>query len=182
MEEVHYVSGDDVDPILLVELLDEHDADIVAQLNEQDLETTASILSQFPLERAVDIFDRPELSRAGDIILELRDLEKRYGPVLALKPAAEDAIAYKRDYEERARELAEEIVEEEAETASSTELFTDAAANEAAAAKKLAATRRQQSLMQGYTGNECSECHNFTMVRNGTCEKCDTCGSTSGCS
>ena len=102
--------------------------------------------------------------------------------VLALKPAAEEAIAYKRDYEERARELAEEIVEEEAETASSTELFTDAAANEAAAAKKLAATRRQQSLMQGYTGNECSECHNFTMVRNGTCEKCDTCGSTSGCS
>ncbi len=36
--------------------------------------------------------------------------------------------------------------------------------------------------MQGYTGNECLECHNFTMVRNGTCEKCDTCGATSGCS
>jgi magnesium transporter len=71
MKEVHYVSGDDVDPILLVELLDEHDADIVGQLNDQDVETAASILSQFPLERAVDIFDRPELSRAGDIILEL---------------------------------------------------------------------------------------------------------------
>ena len=65
MEEVHYVSGDDVDPILLVELLDEHDADIVAQLNEQDLETTASILSQFPLERAVDIFDRPATSSSS---------------------------------------------------------------------------------------------------------------------
>ena len=50
------------------------------------------------------------------------------------------------------------------------------------AAKALAATRRSQALMQGYTGNECSECHNFTMVRNGTCEKCDTCGNTSGCS
>jgi ribonucleoside-diphosphate reductase alpha chain len=61
-------------------------------------------------------------------------------------------------------------------------LFTDTAANEAAEAKALASTRRQQSLMQGYTGNECSECHNFTMVRNGTCEKCDTCGATSGCS
>lgn len=36
--------------------------------------------------------------------------------------------------------------------------------------------------MQGYTGNMCSECQNFTMVRNGTCEKCDTCGATSGCS
>ena len=64
----------------------------------------------------------------------------------------------------------------------SADLFTDAAAQEAAAAKALAATRRSQALMQGYTGNECSECHNFTMVRNGTCEKCDTCGNTSGCS
>ncbi|MCP4185007.1 MAG: vitamin B12-dependent ribonucleotide reductase, partial [Hyphomicrobiales bacterium] len=41
---------------------------------------------------------------------------------------------------------------------------------------------RARSLMQGYTGNSCSECGNFTMVRNGTCEKCDTCGNTSGCS
>jgi len=36
--------------------------------------------------------------------------------------------------------------------------------------------------MKGYTGESCSECNNFTMVRNGTCLKCDTCGSTSGCS
>lgn len=42
--------------------------------------------------------------------------------------------------------------------------------------------QRKKSLMQGYTGNSCNECGNFTMVRNGTCEKCDTCGSTSGCS
>lgn len=34
----------------------------------------------------------------------------------------------------------------------------------------------------GYTGDECRECHNFTMVRNGTCLKCETCGSTTGCS
>ncbi|RUZ20428.1 hypothetical protein, partial [Mesorhizobium sp. M7A.F.Ca.CA.001.09.1.1] len=61
-------------------------------------------------------------------------------------------------------------------------LFTDAAAVEAAEAKKLANDRRAKSLLQGYTGNSCSECQNFTMVRNGTCEKCDTCGSTSGCS
>ncbi|MER9411762.1 vitamin B12-dependent ribonucleotide reductase [Mesorhizobium sp. M0589] len=100
--------------------------------------------------------------------------------VLALKPASDEAIAYKRDYEERAKELVEDIVSEEA--ADPTGLFTDEAAKEAAEAKALASTRRQQSLMQGYTGNECSECHNFTMVRNGTCEKCDTCGSTSGCS
>lgn len=71
MENIRNASGDDVDPIVLVELLEEHDADIVAQLNQQDLETAASILSQLPLDRVVEIFDRPELARAGDLILEL---------------------------------------------------------------------------------------------------------------
>ncbi len=39
-----------------------------------------------------------------------------------------------------------------------------------------------EARLLGYEGQACSECHNFTMVRNGTCLKCDTCGSTSGCS
>ncbi len=38
------------------------------------------------------------------------------------------------------------------------------------------------SKAKGYTGNACSECGQLTMVRNGACEKCDSCGSTSGCS
>ena len=70
MENIRNASGDNVDPIVLVELLEEHDADIVAQLNQQDLETAASILSQLPLDRVVEIFDRPELARASDLILE----------------------------------------------------------------------------------------------------------------
>ncbi|MGV1757823.1 vitamin B12-dependent ribonucleotide reductase [Rhizobium sp. A22-96] len=99
-----------------------------------------------------------------------------------------EVVAFKRDYEERAKELAEEIAEElVSETAeSSTGLFTDKAASDAASAKtdakKLESERRARSIMQGYTGNMCTECQNFTMVRNGTCEKCDTCGATSGCS
>ena len=32
------------------------------------------------------------------------------------------------------------------------------------------------------TRNPCGECGNFTLVRNGTCLKCATCGGTSGCS
>jgi len=36
--------------------------------------------------------------------------------------------------------------------------------------------------MKGYEGDPCGECGNFTLVRNGTCMKCDTCGGTSGCS
>lgn len=35
---------------------------------------------------------------------------------------------------------------------------------------------------KGYTGDVCTECGSITMVRNGTCLKCMTCGSTSGCS
>lgn len=36
--------------------------------------------------------------------------------------------------------------------------------------------------LKGYEGDMCPECGQFTMVRNGTCLKCDTCGATSGCS
>ena len=45
-----------------------------------------------------------------------------------------------------------------------------------------AAERIAQARMKGYEGESCPECGNFTMVRNGTCLKCDTCGGTSGCS
>jgi hypothetical protein len=35
---------------------------------------------------------------------------------------------------------------------------------------------------KGYEGDPCPVCGNLTLVRNGTCLKCDTCGSTTGCS
>tara|TARA_B100001094_G_C18054443_1_gene731745 strand:- start:23 stop:1078 length:1056 start_codon:yes stop_codon:yes gene_type:complete len=35
---------------------------------------------------------------------------------------------------------------------------------------------------QGYEGDPCIECGNFTLIRNGTCMKCNTCGHTNGCS
>jgi ribonucleoside-diphosphate reductase alpha chain len=49
-------------------------------------------------------------------------------------------------------------------------------------AKAVAAERRAEAKAKGYEGEMCSECLNFTLVRNGTCLKCDTCGSTTGCS
>jgi ribonucleoside-diphosphate reductase alpha chain len=42
--------------------------------------------------------------------------------------------------------------------------------------------RIREARLQGYEGDACGECGNFTLVRNGTCMKCATCGSTSGCS
>ncbi|WP_373356788.1 vitamin B12-dependent ribonucleotide reductase [Pseudoroseicyclus sp. CXY001] len=41
---------------------------------------------------------------------------------------------------------------------------------------------RDKARMQGYEGDPCGECGNYTLVRNGTCMKCNTCGGTSGCS
>ncbi len=41
---------------------------------------------------------------------------------------------------------------------------------------------RAKAKMQGYEGEACGECGNYTLVRNGTCMKCNTCGGTSGCS
>jgi ribonucleoside-diphosphate reductase alpha chain len=52
----------------------------------------------------------------------------------------------------------------------------------APSAKAVASERRAEAKAKGYEGEPCAECHNFTLVRNGTCLKCDTCGSTTGCS
>ncbi len=54
------------------------------------------------------------------------------------------------------------------------------AAQQAIAPSK--AERRAEAKAKGYEGEMCGECGNFTLVRNGTCMKCDTCGSTTGCS
>ncbi|MFG1358436.1 vitamin B12-dependent ribonucleotide reductase [Xanthobacter pseudotagetidis] len=44
------------------------------------------------------------------------------------------------------------------------------------------AEARAEARAKGYEGEACPECMNFTLVRNGTCLKCDTCGGTTGCS
>lgn len=43
-------------------------------------------------------------------------------------------------------------------------------------------TQMVKAKERGYTGDICPECGSMTMVRNGTCLKCTTCGSTTGCS
>ncbi|MFP7673142.1 vitamin B12-dependent ribonucleotide reductase [Marivita sp. S0852] len=45
-----------------------------------------------------------------------------------------------------------------------------------------AITAVTRAKMQGYEGEACGDCGNYTLVRNGTCMKCNTCGGTSGCS
>ncbi len=94
------------------------------------------------------------------------------------------ATAFKRDFETAPLDLPAPV----ADTSPAQGLF-DQPVEGRATAREVAnvtgskmAERRAEALMKGYTGESCSECNNFTMVRNGTCLKCDTCGSTSGCS
>ncbi|MBX3577128.1 MAG: vitamin B12-dependent ribonucleotide reductase [Rhizobiaceae bacterium] len=116
--------------------------------------------------------------------------------VTALKPVmaetAHEALAFRRDYEERAADLAEEMEAEnhpdlfEAEAPSATTaLFSDKAAADAASAKaeaRAAIGRRQQAQMQGYTGDMCSNCNSTRMKISGHCQVCEDCGTTTGCS
>ena len=44
------------------------------------------------------------------------------------------------------------------------------------------ADARETAIIQGYTGDSCVECGSFQMVRNGSCLKCNSCGTTTGCS
>lgn len=42
--------------------------------------------------------------------------------------------------------------------------------------------KRQTAKMKGYEGDPCPECGALTLLRNGACLKCDSCGATTGCS
>src|SRR5690606_12505825 len=44
------------------------------------------------------------------------------------------------------------------------------------------AQKRQVAKLKGYEGDPCPECQSFSLVRNGSCLKCDSCGATTGCS
>lgn len=52
----------------------------------------------------------------------------------------------------------------------------------AGAAHKSAPSAYQAAREKGYTGDPCPECGHLTLVRNGACLKCQTCGATTGCS
>ncbi len=82
--------------------------------------------------------------------------------------------AFRRDFTQEPEQLEREVTV--------TVETVEVPAAEAAKPLSTVAERREQAKMRGYTGNSCTECGNFTMVRNGTCEKCETCGATSGCS
>jgi ribonucleoside-diphosphate reductase alpha chain len=108
-------------------------------------------------------FAKPAKARMEAAVAELTTLHEELASsvVVQQRSKADAPVA------ELARQLAEQL---------------DARAKARIARENLEAERAAEARVKGYEGESCRECGNFTLVRNGTCLKCDTCGGTSGCS
>jgi ribonucleoside-diphosphate reductase alpha chain len=109
-------------------------------------------------------FVRPEVARMETAMAELAAVQQGVAEVIAARPAKAKKEA---NVAELARQLAEQL---------------DQRAKARFAKENLELNRAAEARVKGYEGESCRECGNFTLVRNGTCLKCDTCGGTSGCS
>jgi ribonucleoside-diphosphate reductase alpha chain len=112
------------------------------------------------LQQEVSTAFKPAKARMEAAMAALSSVQQEIAEGLG-KPEVDASVA------EIARQLADQL---------------DARAKARIARETLEAERVSEARVKGYEGESCRECGNFTLVRNGTCLKCDTCGSTSGCS
>jgi ribonucleoside-diphosphate reductase alpha chain len=112
------------------------------------------------LQQEVSTAFKPVKARMEAAVAALTSVQQEIGGGLA-KPKVDASVA------EIARQLADQL---------------DARAKSRIARENIEADRVAEARVKGYEGESCRECGNFTLLRNGTCLKCDTCGGTSGCS
>jgi len=158
------------------------------------IKNATSVLDYIFRELAVSYLDRSDLAHVkptGDTFDELgRGVEEGKSNIT---PASEDAVAMLRHVVSSGyhrNRLPHELVVMQGGVShlfdGMTQPQTGAAAALAAVTETAAAIPkmddRTKAKMQGYEGDACGECGNYTLVRNGTCMKCNTCGDTSGCS
>jgi ribonucleoside-diphosphate reductase alpha chain len=94
--------------------------------------------------------------------------------------APEDILTRKLKPSEE-QELADEVAKKP--TVKTIKTITKTAeAGRAGSAESDSESDYDRAKQLGYTGDSCPECGSMTMIRNGTCQKCMTCGSTTGCS
>jgi ribonucleoside-diphosphate reductase alpha chain len=117
---------------------------------------------------SVAVAEQPELS--GPVAAMQQDVATAFQPVKARMETAIGALTALQQ-EQSVAELARQL-QDQIDTRTKARLSKE----------NLESDRRAEAKMKGYEGENCRECGNFTLVRNGTCLKCDTCGGTSGCS
>ncbi len=152
-----------------------------------------------PLEEFVDAFTFTRFEPHGMVIghdnikmatsvidYVFRDLGMRYlgrNDLVHVKPSdlKPDAISGEDDNQEPLLALFDNKKVEHADgqvSVQTQKVFT----KQADAQMRKEQKSRQEAQMKGYAGESCSDCGSYTLVRNGTCLKCDTCGTTTGCS
>ncbi|MCH2555580.1 MAG: vitamin B12-dependent ribonucleotide reductase, partial [SAR116 cluster bacterium] len=137
---------------LAISYLDRHD---LGHVDREDLEVSTTGAGEAQSELVTKVTSRGFIRKQGLVVYS--------NAATAAAAPAEEAVTTM-----RAATLEAAVVTEAVATTSNAEAVT--------------AERVQQARMQGYEGESCPECQNFTLVRNGTCLKCNTCGSTTGCS
>ena len=137
---------------LAISYLDRHD---LGHVDREDLEVSTTGAGEAQSELVNKVTSRGFIRKQGLVVYS--------NAATAAAAPAEEAVTTMRAATPEATVLTEAVA-----TTSNAEAVT--------------AERVQQARMQGYEGESCPECQNFTLVRNGTCLKCNTCGSTTGCS
>jgi ribonucleoside-diphosphate reductase alpha chain len=123
-------------------------------------EETEPVSPVASLQQEVSTAFKPVKARMEAAVAALASVQQEIADGLP-KPKVDASVA------EIARQLADQL---------------DARAKARIARENIEADRVAEARVKGYEGESCRECGNFTLVRNGTCLKCDTCGGTSGCS
>lgn len=120
---------------------------------------TTSVIDYIFRELAVTYLGREDLAHVAP-----EDILKR-----KLRPSEEQQLAD--EVAKKSKEKSFQPVKEGPEKAETAQAEVSESESDYDRAKQL-----------GYTGDSCPECGSMTMIRNGTCLKCMTCGSTTGCS
>lgn len=125
------------------------------------------------------VTDNLVILRGGDFD-RLRDSANEDSPDDALEPDLDDDVI---DVEAEAPELEQPRAESPPEIEAQVARLAEAV-NRQAPRGVLAdpGGARQEARIKGYEGDACPDCGQFTLVRNGSCLKCESCGATTGCS
>jgi ribonucleoside-diphosphate reductase alpha chain len=145
------------------------------------IKMTTSVIDYIFRELAVTYMGRHDLSHVGpEEILQrtLRPVDNDSDDDAAVAPIGKSTIT--------SPQVAPKVTIPSTVVVTNPAQVTDVNATETTEATGQAGSsfenKYNQARQMGYTGDICGDCGSMTLVRNGTCLKCNTCGATSGCS
>ena len=154
------------------------------------IKSATSILDYIFRELAVSYLDRTDLAHVKPSGSSFDDLGRGHDEGVSNVENVESDVA--QSSIEMIRQISstgylrkrvpEELLHTEGAHHEAADVSVQTTVSETVATSGMVMDERTKAKMQGYEGDACGECGNYTLVRNGTCMKCNTCGATSGCS